>query len=357
MLFVEHRQELKKGIYEELLEQKEPLYCVGIGNVAHEVYERLREHNIPLAGFVVNVSVNQTSCHELPVWKLEELLSEIKSPINLIIGHAQYHKIKELEQLEYVNRVFYILNPFKTHEDISYEDYKSHQEEYETAYELFDEDFSKDVFQAFLNTKINEDLSCLLNCFNKVNTFFENEIFSLGNEESYVDVGAYNGDTIKKFYHTVQGKYKKIYAFEPDSDLYAQLLRYVKEEQIQQITCYPLGLYNEKKVLTFAKDQQQSGRIASTEGELEKIEVDTIDHILSGCEISLIKINMGGSLECLQGAKSIIREQHPKITVTVGLERRSLYEIPRLIREVDPSYQLFLRFNESMPSRLTLYAI
>lgn len=357
MLFIEHKQEIKKEVYEEIRGQKEPLYCVGIGNVAHEVYHRLLEHNIPLTGFVVNNQIGQNSFYGLPLWKLGKLLENLKNPINLIIGHAQYHKKAELEQLEYVNKVFYILSPFKTHEDISYEYFEEHRESYEKAYELFEEDFSKEIFQAYLNTKINKDLSYLLKSFKNVNTFFENDVFSLGSQESYVDVGAYTGDTIMKFYHAVQGNYKNIYAFEPDSDFYSQLIRCVEETRLRRINCYPVGLWKEKTVLTFAKDQQQSGRVVSIGELVDKIEVDAMDQILSGCEISLIKINMGGAFECLQGAKSILKEQHPKIVVTVGLERQCLHEIPRFIKETDATYRLFLRFNESMPDRLTLYAI
>lgn len=358
MLYVENRQGQKVDIYEELRSQKAPLYCVGIGNVANEVYNRLQEHHICLDGFVVTVATEQKKRFGLPVQSIENMLKQTEKPVNLIIGHAQYHKKKELEQLKNVERVFYILNPFTTHEDVSYEYYKKHQEAYEKAYELFEERFSKDVFEAYLNTRVNDDLSYLLDHFRTVNTFFENEIFSLGKEESYVDVGAYNGDTIRKFCHAVRGEYKRIYAFEPDMEFYAQMLSYIEEEQIQRIECFPIGLWKEKTVLVFAKDEEQSGKVVSESNDAEKIEVDSMDHLLSDCEVSLVKISLSaGALECLQGAENIIRRKHPKIVVTVGIQKDQLYEIPQFIKRVDSSYNLFLRFNESMPSRLTLYAV
>lgn len=42
-------------------------------------------------------------------------------------------------------------------------------------------------------------------------------LLSLGEDETYVDLGAYNGDTVDEFLHYTNGKYKFITALEPNA--------------------------------------------------------------------------------------------------------------------------------------------
>ena len=41
-------------------------------------------------------------------------------------------------------------------------------------------------------------------------------IFSWSEEETYADLGAYNGDTIREFLQMTNNKYNRIFAAEPD---------------------------------------------------------------------------------------------------------------------------------------------
>ena len=361
MNIINKKKNTDQEIYEKLHKNTLPLYIWGIGNVASEVYGRLRERNITIKGCFVDTKIDrEASFYGYPVKKLETVLQEEKE-IAVIMGHAQYHKMTELDNYGQIKAVFYLSNPFKNHEDISYDFYCAHKGEYQKIYELFQEEYSKDVMEAFLNARINGDIEALLKTFKGVNTFFKNEIFTLGKDETYIDIGAYNGDTLRKFCEAVDFSYNKIYAFEPDMKFYRQMEEYIAEKKLKNVSCFPIGLWNEKTVLTFAKDQQQSGHVAIEEqGLAERIEVDTLDNVLGlgECECTLIKLNIlvGGS-ECLEGARKIIQNYHPKIVSTVGVTREQLLRIPLVLKEIAPEYKLYLRFNESMPSRLTLYAV
>ena len=41
-------------------------------------------------------------------------------------------------------------------------------------------------------------------------TFFDDKLIPVSDKHSYVDVGAYTGDTLLKFYAFSRGRYKKI---------------------------------------------------------------------------------------------------------------------------------------------------
>ena len=342
---------------EELKEAELPLYLWGAGNVAEEVYRLLEEQGITIAGvFVTTACGNKKKFGNYEVVTLDEVLQKT-TKINVMIGHAQYHKKTEMEKNEGVNKVYYILNPFRSHDDIFYGDYLEHQKEYEHAFALFEEEYSQKVFQAYLNTRINDDLHYLLECFDKPITYYENGIFDLSKAENYVDIGAYNGDTVMDFVRSTNGKYNYIYAFEPEPELFNELQDNVNKNHYKNISLYQLGLWDSNAQLSFVSESGQSDRVVAEAESVNKIDVVTLDSILDGKEITFIKSNMSaGTKEWIEGAKQILGGQKPKLVINVGLTKQLLYQIPLLLHEINDKYQFALRFNESMPSRLFLYA-
>lgn len=88
------------------------------------------------------------------------------------------------------------------------------------------------------------------------------------------------------------------------------------------------------------------------------IEVDTLDSMLRGENVTLVKINfLEGVKETLEGMAGIMRICKPRIVVTVGFDEYALLSIPAVIKEINPSYRLYLRFAAAMPARLLLFAI
>lgn len=342
--------ELKKAEY--------PLYLWGAGNVADAVYQILEESGIILRGVFVDVASKvPTAFKNYDVIGLEELL-RMNEKVNVIIGHAQYHRINEMEKIGNVNKVFYILNPFKTHDDITYDFYKEHCEEYNQAYALFEEEYSQRVFQAYLNTRINDELQYLLESFDAPVTYYENGVFELSKEEGYVDIGAYNGDTVEDFVRYTKGRYRYIYAFEPDLELFNELQHNIEMHQYRDIALYQVGLWNTDGKLSFVSDEGQSDRVVLESTEFtHEIEVARLDSILRNQRVTLIKSSMSaGTLEWIEGSREVISKQKPRLIINVGLTKHLLYQVPLLLNRINEQYKFFLRFNESMPSRLFLYA-
>lgn len=343
-------------------DSKVPLYLWGAGNVANEVYLKLLEDGIELDGVFETVTrkqnVSETKTNR--VWNGFEVhswdtLSGDVHMIDVILGHAQYHQGMDFEKLENVRDVYYIYSPFKTHQVIDESYYNQHYVDYAKALDVFEEDYSRNIFQAYIDSKIHEDIMPILKVFRQPISFFNNDIISLRDNECYIDIGAYNGDTIRHFYKEVQGKYYKIFAYEPDEIYYQILVEYIKREGIKDIYPSKAGIWNTDGRLYFEVDEQQSGKIAN---EGQSIEVSKLDTRLIGEPVSLIKINISGSIiECLEGAQEIIRCNRPKMIINVGVVRDALWKVPVLLKSYNYDYKFYLRFNESMASRLTLYVV
>lgn len=359
MLTIEnHNLENDKNTIETLKKSQLPLYMWGGGNAAGEVYDVLLKNGITLSGVFVDAEYHpDKDFRGLPVTTVKEILSK-NDKINVIMGHAQYHKKQEMAEKPGVCGVYYILNPFKTHDDISYQDYLVYKKEYDKAYDLFEEAYSRDVFQAYLNTRINGNLQYLLEQFKKPMTFFENDVYTLSSAENYVDIGAYNGDTIAAFLKSVNGKYSHIDAFEPDSSLFSELKNYVQTHAYTNCELYQAGCWNSNTILSFESDCGQSDHVVSGESKGNNtIRVVTLDSVLKGKDVTFIKGSLSsGTIEWIEGAKEILSEQKPKLAITLGITKDLLYVVPQLLHSINKDYKLYLRFIESMPSRLTLYA-
>lgn len=345
-------------VFEELKKEICPLYIWGIGNVANEVFQVLGEKGIRVSGAFVDMDiVDGGDFNGYHVESLSELVNKGKK-INVIMGHAQYHKMKMIARNPVVNRVFYVLNPFKTHEDISERYVKENADQLNSVYRLFEEGYSKRVLESYINTRVNSDIKYLLDVFRYPMDFFNNDVFRLNCHENYVDVGAYNGDTVRDFCKTVSNKYEKIYAFEPDEQFFQELNNTVRKEKLENIFTYKLGIWDRDTTLSFRKDEGQSGKIVQDNDTKYQIPVVALDSILEDKEVSLIKINFSaGGFESLSGGERLIQRWRPKVAVTLGIERDNLIKIPEFLKKVNPDYKLFLRYLESMPSRLTLFAV
>lgn len=344
-------------VVEEIKSQSDtPLYLWGCGNVAREVCEILSENGISVRGCVIDVNVDINEFIGLKVERLTDVLHR-ESSLNIVIGHAQYHRKKELELLQNIQNVYYLPNPFKTHEDITEEYYLQHIEEFKKSEGLFEEELSKKVFRAYIESRVYGNIDAIFDAFTRPMSYFDNDIWEL-KKEVYVDCGAYNGDTITMFIDAVLGRYKSIYAFEPDHRFFCKMKERMKPYDDDRIHLFEKGLWNKNTFLNFLSDEEQSGYAveASISDDEHTIAVCKLDDIIKD-DVTLIKINMSGSnRECIEGARRIIRDCHPKIAITVGLTKERLYQIPVLLKQINPNYDLFLRFNESMPSRICLYA-
>ncbi len=346
-----------KTVVEEIKSQSDtPLYLWGCGNVAHEVCEILLENKVPVRGCVIDVDMDINIFMGLKVEQLTDVLRR-ESSLNIVIGHAQYHKKKELESFQNIQNIYYLPNPFKTHENITEEYYLQHIDDFKRSEGLFEEKLSKKVFKAYIESRVYGNIDAIFDVFTRPMSYFDNDIWELKNEV-YVDCGAYTGDTIAMFIDVTSGQYKSIYAFEPDHIAFCKMKELIKPYDDGLIHLFEKGLWNKNTFLYFSSDEAQSGYAAeaSISDDEHTITVCKLDDILKD-NVTLIKVNMSGSnQECIEGARRIIRDCHPKIAITVGLTKERLYQIPVLLKQINPNYDLFLRFNESMPSRICLYA-
>lgn len=228
-------------------------------------------------------------------------------------------------------------------------------------YNILEDEESKENFLAYLKTRVSGNHKYVSECFKQEANFFHNDIFRIGKNEVYIDVGAFDGDTIRLFLQENNGDYDEIYAIEADPVNREKLEQYIADAGVDRIHVTGNGAWNTYGKLQFCESGLQTSGLSAGEDERSSscIDVQPVDDMFDyKKEITLFKINyFEGVREAVEGATAILQKFAPKLAITVGFNCENIRELPLLIKQINPDYRIYLRYNRGMVSALTLYCV
>ena len=329
--------------------------CVvwGMGDLANNVIRFLESHGKKVDYIYVDVESSEEK--QLGKAVLRDLTDIGKEcGIDIVMGHARYELADDIKnRFANIKNVYIFSNPFNKHDrDTSKEFVDANLRRFEKVYDLLEDDVSRQNLMAYINARINKDVQFIDDYSDK--NYFNNSVFCVGSEEKYVDIGAYDGDTIRTFLKECDGRYAHIYAIEPDEEAYNKLNTYIKDNHIGQITTRKMGCYSHKAELSFDNSVDTSNRIIESSGG-KRIPVDALDNIVDSA--SIIKIaQQGPVIDIVEGARHTIERNRPKLSFLVGVDIEHLLGLPVLINEMNLDYKIYFRYLGKMPSRLTMFA-
>lgn len=187
--------------------------------------------------------------------------------------------------------------------------------------------------------------------------YFDKDIIKLSNNEFFIDLGAYTGDTIESFISHVNGSYKKIIAFEPDHENMLSLNSYILENDINNVVVYKLASWNKKENIRFYEDGSFVSQIYDKGNSITH--ANSLDNVLFDiAPTTFIKMDVeGAEYKTIEGAEKIIKKYKPKLAICVYHGAEDIYEVPLLIKKLVPEYKLYLRhYSESLLDTV-LYAV
>ncbi len=183
--------------------------------------------------------------------------------------------------------------------------------------------------------------------------YFDKSVIKLSNEESYVDGGAYDGDTMLDFVSRVDN-YQRIVAIEMDAQNFSKLKD--KCNGLRNVELYNVGIA-EKKGTIYASVERNSASYISGDDDGVQICVDSLDHMIQ-VPVSFIKLDIEGyEADAIRGGRSLICKYHPKLAVCMYHKFEDLWEIPLLIHQLDSNYVLYFRNYHNSATESVLYAI
>ena len=90
---------------------------------------------------------------------------------------------------------------------------------------------------------------------------------------------------------------------------------------------------------------------------IQQIEVVKLDELLDGEKVTFIKMDIeGAEYAALKGAEKIIREQRPRLAISIYHKPSDIVEIPKLLLEYKDDYKFYLRHYSLIGNETVLYA-
>lgn len=180
------------------------------------------------------------------------------------------------------------------------------------------------------------------------------QVLRLGADELYVDLGAYNGDTVDEFLHYSGGSYRKIVALEPNAKNFAKLQAHCAALECTEL--WQLGAWSENTTLTF---NNKAGRNSAIADRGVETRVATVDTLLCGAAATYVKADVeGADYEALLGMRGTMAQYKPKLNFAAYHRFEDIFRLPLLIHEINPAYRIYLRHHPYIPAWDTnLYCI
>lgn len=358
----------KDRIVEDLISQLKretlPLILWGCGDVADAVWDYLEKNGIQIDDVYVDMKLTGETFHGKEVKTLEQIQQEY-TEYNVILGHSRYELGENLKKnSDKVNKVFRAFSiHYEQYEKVPFSAIEKEADRFVWLCEHLEDEKSIENLLAYLNTKMTGDVAYILDAYKEQMNFYHNDVFNVNDREVFLDIGAYNGDTIKLFLNETDGKYCKIIAVEPDDKNFLELNEYIAEKRMKNVVTSKMGAWNRREDLRFKTGKEQISSVDTNDSILQQSEMITIhaerlDKIFDEEKISFIKINYyEGIVEAITGCEKIICENHPKLAMDVGFDIYKVLELAEYILSLDQEYCIYLRFNRAMSSTFTLYAI
>lgn len=348
--------DIKKDIWQRLRECKRPIVLYGTGNGADKLLDEADRVDINISGIMASDGfVRNRSFRGFPVRSLLQIEEEFPEPvIVLAFGSQRPEVISSVLELSGRHTVLCADVPVYGENVFNMEFFNSHRSELEAAYKLMADEASRKTFRNIIRFRLTGELQYLTSCFSVKEDVFS-ELLKLDEEESFLDLGAYRGDTISEFLRYTNGKYRHITALEPDLKNYRKLREFAKD--MQNIQLFRMGIWSKDGELFF------NGRLGRgsgiNENGSETLAVTTIDTLYRRRPLTYLKLDVEGAEEqALFGGKATIRRDHPKINLALYHRSEDIFRLPLLLNEIQPLYKLFLRQHPHLPDwDLNLYAI
>lgn len=287
---------------------------------------------------------------------LEEIFLNIKNNFNKVHPDTQKSIQKFLNDFNYWGTLDIEKNDYNE----IYEKAKSfyeHIDDYIWLYNNLKDYTSKKILFAILNNWYQYDFSTLKECMNyNYKHYFDLDVIPNCDNQVFVDVGAYIGDTTLD-YIKIYNNYKKIYCYEITNYTMAILKNNLGEYKNivyknKAVSCENSIMYLKNSLVNSSANQVDNN------GEIEIETVSLDNDILE--KIDMIKMDIEGSeYNALIGAKNHIINDNPILLISVYHNNEDLWKLPKLIYEYNNNYNFYLRYygNNIFPTEIVLFAI
>lgn len=333
------------NVWDTLSQSEKPLVLYGMGLGAEKIMAELVQRNMRADDiFASDEFVRGHSFKGYKVLKYSEVCEKYDD-FNVVLCFAS-HIDEVIERIAAINSEHTVFAPdvpvagggLFTREYIA-----ENEAKFDKAYSLLADEESRKTYMDILNFKVSGKIEYLLSSFCDKDKVYS-DILKLKNDEKIIDLGAYDGDTIREFTKATNGKYRHITALEPDSKSYKKLIK--NTDGMPNITALNMGAWSKKDTLIFSADAGRNSKLSSEGTSIEVTDVDSLN-----LAPTFIKMDIEGSeMRALEGAEKTIKTYTPKLYVCAYHRNEDLFALPLKIHELNDSYKIYFRHSKYIPA-------
>ncbi len=357
----------QNNLWVHLQEAGLPIVIYGMGNGADKIIDELHARGLEVSDFFASDGfVRGHMFHGKRVLSFSEIREKYEACIILIaFGSSLPEVMERLIALASEYEVYAPDVPVCGGELFDAEFYLLHENEFDRVRALFADEASREVFDDLISYKLSGNISYLLHA----NSSKEDALRGIlkGNYTAYLDLGAYNGDTIREalcFYPTLQ----KICAFEPSVKTFAKLSAYLETVKEIEISAFPVCAWNQKETRILTDGSGRNTAIGGTGNngktkngaKIRTVECDMPDALVHfQGERLFIKYDVeGAEREAILGSGKTIVNNDTDLLVSLYHKSADLFDLPLLVHELLPNHKLYLRKHPYIPAwDINLYVV
>ncbi|MBR3057185.1 MAG: FkbM family methyltransferase [Clostridiales bacterium] len=244
--------------------------------------------------------------------------------------------------------------------------FREHEAELAQVRGLLDDELSRDTFDRLVEYKLSGDYRVLRRCASPMREM--SGLFRVPDGGVFVDLGAYNGDTVRLFSEMCP-EISFVLAVEPDARNYRKLCENTRDLRVGrevEVSCVRAlvsdhdgvavidknkgrGVHENRAENTQKGKEKAQGQCFSGGKELEltlgeSIPAATITTLLQGRVPHLIKMDVEGNERvAILGGREMIERDKPTLIVSCYHRSEDLFDLPLLIKQIVPEYRVYLR--------------
>ncbi len=411
-----------KDLWIRLKSESRPVLLYGIGNGADKIFDTCSNYGIEILGvfasdgFVTKSGGRRRCFRGMTIMSYSEAKEKFAHRDYVILLCFASRIPEVIDNICRISEERELLVPdvpvCPDSELFTSEFCRKNTDKIDKARKLFSDSESLRIFDGIIEARLTGSLSALLESSSSDEYNGEN-FLSFETYRTYVDLGAYNGDTV----YELLGKaaaLQKIYAVEPDKKTFKRLSSFcsglglkLDGINIKPKICVPPDGYTDiwAQPGTFGSlsvcadkcdnkcgDKCGNGRVCeillynaaawNMNGNLaffsngnrgsgsfrrencgyknsDTICTITLDSILDGQGADYIKYDVeGAEREALEGSSKTICDFMPDICLSLYHRSEDIFELPLVLNRMEPRYSLYLRRKRCLPAwEINLYAV
>ncbi len=327
--FFENNDDLR----EKLKKSKKPVFLYGTGNGADKVIDDFNNRGIKISGvFVSDGFCRDRTFRGFKVKTFADIQSENAEFIAaLSFGSSRAEVLENVEKIAEKYEYYAVDVPVYGDNIFDRKFVNENMDKIELARTLFYDEESREIYDNMVKFKFTGEREYLKKCETS------REFIEFEKGEKYLDLGAYNGDTVLSFINSCP-YYESITAVEPDVKNFAKLKKNTAGiKNIRLINAF-ISDSDGEVLFTSAKGRGSS----SADGKIS-VKAVSVDSILKNEDVTYLKADVeGAEAQMIDGMKNTLLRCRPKMKIACYHRSEDIFSLIIKVMNIRDDYKAFI---------------